>query len=218
MTEEQARNRMMDYLYDEMEPGEQAEFEAYLDDHPELREELRQMQQTRNMMEHLSLDEPSRKMVLLDADQPEENGNGRIMSRLMKFSLAAAAILLGGILLFAYANVQVGQTDRGLYLTFGGTPSALSQSVTEDDVITLMEQIRAENQAMMAALTEQVREQQNEQLDETITLLTAYYEQQRQQDLLFIAESMARFEEDTYYRFLQTDEALGEIFYALGNQ
>jgi hypothetical protein len=92
------------------------------------------------------------------------------------------------------------------------------RGITEEQVIDLLEQIRAENTVVMAALAEQSLRRQNEQLEEAMNLLTAYYQEQRRQDLLLIAEGISQLEEDTYYRFLQTDEALGDILYALSNQ
>jgi hypothetical protein len=220
MTEQEKQNRMMDYLYDEMSDAEKREFEKVLETDPELKNELEELQSTRKALDTVSLDSAELKPFSLGPDQKSASANSPKSNskfyRLMKFGMAAA-ILLAGMMTLAFSGVQFGKTSDGYYLAIGNQPESLQQGISEEDVMNLLTQIQQENTLLMAALAEQTQQQQTAQLEEALNLLTAYYDQRRQQDLLLIAEGLIQLEEDTYYRFLQTDETLGDIIYALSN-
>jgi hypothetical protein len=220
MTELEKQNRMMAYLYNEMSDTDKREFKKALDTDPELKQELEELQATRKVMGTVTLDSAGLKPFSLNPDRnsASENsfkGNTKLY-RLMKVGMAAA-ILLAGMLALAFSDVQFGKTSDGFYLTIGNHPEPVEQGISEEDVMNLLTQIQQESTLVMAALAEQTRQHQNEQFEEALALLTAYYDQRRQQDLLLIAEGLIQLEEDTYYRFLQTDETLGDIIYALSN-
>ncbi|MDX1640548.1 MAG: hypothetical protein R3220_02540, partial [Balneolaceae bacterium] len=109
--------------------------------------------------------------------------------------------------------------DQGFYLTFGEAPNPqpeiIQQGLSEEEVRDMINQIRQENSLLLASMIEQVQEQQNEQLEEAINVLTDYYDQRRQQDLRLISEGIAQLEENTYTRLRQTDQTLGDLIYAL---
>lgn len=220
MTEQEIQKRMMDYLYDEMNDREKREFEELLEAHPKLKKELEELQVTRKVMGTVSFDSVELKPFSFSPDRKPASDNSSKGStklyRLMKVGLAAA-VLLAGMMALAFSGVQFGKTSDGFYLAIGNQPKPVQQGISEEDVMDLLTQIQQENTLLMAALVEQTRQQQNEQLEEALNLLTAYYDQRRQQDLLLIAEGLTQLEEDTYYRFLQTDETLGDIIYALSN-
>jgi Tfp pilus assembly protein FimV len=220
MTEQEKQNRLMDYLYDEMNDREKREFEKFLETQPRLKKELEEMQATRKAMATVSLDSAELEPFNFNPDQTSGSENSSKGStklyRLMKVGLAAA-ILLAGMMAIAFSGVQFGKTTDGFYLTIGNQPEPVQQGISEEDVMNLLTQIQQENTLLMAAMAEQSRQQQNEQLEEALNLLTTYYDQRRQQDLLLIAEGLTQLEEDTYYRFLQTDETIGDIIYALSN-
>ncbi|TVR31298.1 MAG: hypothetical protein EA390_06620 [Balneolaceae bacterium] len=220
MTEQEKHNRMMDYLYDEMSDTEKREFEELLEADAKLKKELEELQATRKVMGTVSLDSDELKPFSLSTDRNSESENSSKgdtkLYRLMKVGMAAA-ILLAGMMALAFSGVQFGKTSDGFYLAIGNQPEPVQQGISEEDVMNLLAQIQQDNTLVMAALAEQTRQQQNEQLEEALNLLTAYYDQRRQQDLLLIAEGLTQLEEDTYYRFLQTDETLGDIIYALSN-
>lgn len=201
---------MIDYLYDEMDDIEKAEFEKFLDSRPGLKQELAELQATRGLLDEVPIDTPSHKLLYLpEKKRPRTAGA-------IKSILAAAAVLLFAVLLFAFSNVQFGQTEAGFYLTMGQQP-AVEDALNEDAVIDLMNHIREENAMLMAAMLEQSREQQNEQLEQVLIQLTNYYDLRRERDLYLIAEGLAQLEEETTYRIFQTNEALSEVIYALSN-
>lgn len=210
----------MDYLYDEMDDAEKREFEKVLETDPKFKNELEELQSTRKALDTVSLDSAELKPFRFNPDQNSASANSPKSNSkfysLMKFGMAAA-ILLAGMMILAFSGVQFGKTSDGYYLAIGSQPESVQQGISEEDVMNLLTQIQQENTLLMAALAEQTQQQQTAQLEEALNLLTAYYDQRRQQDLLLIAEGLTQLEEDTYYRFLQTDETLGDIIYALSN-
>jgi hypothetical protein len=223
MNRQEAREKLMDYLYDEMEQSEKVRFEAYLAENPDLQKELEELKGARALLSEAAQDTPqARPFVMPDSISSDDSGKSARIHRLVKTGIAAAAVLLAGVLLLAYANLQAGISENGFYLMIGSAPiqqatEPAPAGITEEQVIGLLEQIREENTLIMAAVAEQSVQRQNEQLEEALTLLTAYYQEQRRQDLLLIAEGLSQLEEDTYYRFLRTDETIGDIIYALSN-
>jgi len=211
MTEQEARQRLMDYLYDEMSEQKREEFEKHLENNPGLRDELKELRGTRSLLGEVSMDAPQQP-DLDSARQP----NSRASGSYAKTVLTAAAVLLVGVMIFAFADLQFGQTEHGYYLTFGTPPA--QESISEEAVESLVNQLQQENQLMVAAMYEQLSEQQDEQLNRAMADLAEYYEMQRERDLMLVAEGFAQLEEETTDRFIQTNEAIGDIFYALYNQ
>lgn len=218
MTEQEAKSLFMDYLYNEMESKEKQEFEQFLKQHPALAEELKELSDTRSLLQHVPLKTPSHKLVMMNPETAP--GKQWIHNQYTRAAMAIAATFLMVILSFSLIDVQFGQSGQGFFVTFGNqSPAAATeQGMNEEEVYELIEQIRAENALLLASVVEQSEEQQRLQLEQTIETLTNYYDQRRQQDLLLITEGLAQLEEETYYRFLQTDEALGDLIYALSYQ
>ncbi len=211
MTEQEARERLMDYLYDEMSEQERKEFEKHLENNPGLRDELKELKGTRSLLGKVSMEAPQQPDFNMP---PKPNSWGA--SSYVKTALAAAAALLVGVMMFAFADLQFGQTEHGYYLTFGTPPA--QESITEEAVEELVNRLQQENRLMAAAMYEQLSEQQDEQLNRAMADLAEYYEMQRERDLMLVAEGFAQLEEETTDRFIQTNEAIGDIFYALYNQ
>lgn len=225
MTEQEARNLFMDYLYDEMEEAQKQEFEQMITDNAELQAELDELQQTRKLLKKIPFEKPSSEMPVtgiakknpagLQAQKSKETGYAG--NFVLYYLLPIAAVFLATILTFSFVNLQIGTGEQGFYMQFGDVPVQNEQGISEEDLIGLLDQIRTENALLAASMIEQTQTQQTEQLEEVLSALTTYYDQRRRQDLLLIAEGLSQLEEDTYYRFLQTDETLGEIIYALSN-
>lgn len=215
----------MDYLYDEMDDNQKREFEKKLEENPELKKEYAELESTRNLIRAVPVDTPSHKLVMMapEHNQTVENksSNRNFLHRfpVLTSVLATAACLLIILMAAAYTELNIGQTDQGLYLAFGevpvSQPEPVQQGLNEEEVRDMIDQIRQENSILLASMIEQVQEQQNEQLEEAINVLTNYYDQRRQQDLRLISEGLAQLEEETYYRFRQTDQTLGDLIYAL---
>lgn len=226
MTEKEIKNLFMDYLYDEMSDAQKTEFEKKLDENPKLKKELEELESTKKLIEDVSMETPSHKLVMMapDRNQTGEDQNLTKPGFLHRYPglvtvLAAAACMLIILMGAAFMDLKFGQNDHGFYLTFGEVPAPqaepVDQGMSEQEVQDLINQIREENSLLMASMIEQVREQQNDQLEEAINVLTDYYDQRRQQDLRLISQGITQLEEDTYSRLRRTDETLGDLIYAL---
>lgn len=225
MTDKEIKNLFMDYLYDEITDKQKKEFEKNLDENPELKKEFEELKSTSELLQAVPMETPSYKLVMMapDRGQKEENesSNRNFLKRYpgLITVLAAAACLLIILMGVAFTGLNIGQTEQGFYLAFGeppvSVPPPVQQGISEEEVRELIDQIRQENSILLASMIEQVQEQQNEQLEEAINVLTDYYDQRRQQDLRLISEGLAQLEEDTYYRLRQTDQTLGDLIYAL---
>lgn len=228
MNKEEARNRLMDYLYDEMDNEEKTAFEEQLSADKELQDELDELKATRSLFSNISYEAPSGPLFQVNKESPEPErqplpdaeqraAGGASFYSLFGRGLAAAAVLLIGVLITAFAGIEFGKTESGFYLTIGERPAESQPGLSEDDVLNLVSHMREENAIMMAAMLDQAQAQQNEQLEEALNILTTYYEDRRQQDLMLISEGFNQLERDTYSRFRQTDETLGNLIYALSN-
>jgi hypothetical protein len=231
MNKEEARNRLMDYLYDEMDSDEKAVFEKLIETDEELREELAELRSTRSLFSKIQHEAPKEPLFVAREDSahplkptfesPEANNRkgrgGATFYTFLGKAAAVAAVLLIGVLFTAFAGIEFGKTDSGFYLTIGETAAEPQPALTEDDILNLVTQLREENAIMMATMLDEAQAQQNEQLEEAFNVLTNYYEERRQQDLLLISEGFNQLEQDTYSRFRQTDQTLDNLIYALSN-
>lgn len=140
-----------------------------------------------------------------------------LLNPVMKTLLAIAASLL--LILFgsSLAGVEMGQTEEGFYLTFGNPPIQTESGISEDQVLELIEQIQIDQTLLLTSLMEEGQRQQNDKLNEMIFVLADYYDDRRQQDLMMFADGLEQLEIQTHHRFNRTNEALGDLIYAISN-
>lgn len=215
MNEQEARLRLMEYLYDEMNSFEKQEFERVLKENPDLQAELDDFGGTRKLLESVPLETPAHKLVVVNDTHSSKRW---FQSNAMRTSMAIAAAMLVMVIAFSFVKLRFEISESGFAVSFGEAVAVTEEVFTEDEVIDLVQQIREENAVMLTSVIEESREQQRRQLEETVATLTSYYDRRRQQDLILISEGLAQLEEETYYRFLQTDEALDDLIYAMSYQ
>jgi hypothetical protein len=227
MTEKEAQEKLMDYLFDEMSESEKKEFEAILVMNPGLQKELRELQSTHQLLKSEPGEIPHKNLLVIPPDDKtggqlhaEPKGKSKIFYLKMGAAIAAAVLLAA--LALSFVNLQIEQTDRGLMLSFGDQPAAATQpaepQISEAEVYELISELQEENTRLLANVLEQTRIEHQQQMTDIIETLTAYYDQRRREDLILIGEGLAQFEEETYYRFLQTEEALEDLIFALSYQ
>lgn len=188
------------------------------------------MQATRNLLQEDKDEITPKKLMLIqpDADQSSNKesihstGSAKIFA--LKTLAAVAAAILVTFALFSFANLQITQTDRGTLISFGADPLPVEEPaaneafITEDEFYTMMAELQEQNNRVMATALEQTQEQHQQQMENVVQTLTTYYDRRRQQDLLLVGEGLAQLEEETYYRFLQTEEAFEDLLFALNVQ
>lgn len=225
MNNEEAQNRMMDYLYDEMNPQQKKEFEAFLQTRPELQMELEELAQTRQFLQSAPSEIPPHKLVIMPSSEKitgtppvhKESSSAWRLNQAVKTVFAVAASILIVMIGASISDLKMGITEAGFYLTFGSEPIQQTDGISEEHVYGLIEQMRNEQTLLIAGMMEQVQQHQNEQLTEVLNVLGAYYDRRREQDLMMIADGLNQLEEQTNYRLTRTNETLGSLIYALSN-
>jgi hypothetical protein len=217
----------MDYLYDELSADEKSEMESILAEDTVLKGELNELEKTRKLLQMVPDEKQQKPLVILPSENQysrKESASTHVMglpaAAVTALSIAASIL----IILFgsSLAGLQVSSNTDGFRIDFGNS-AALSESsndgnITDEDLENLVEQIRTENSLLISAMMNDLQRQQRQQLQEAIRVLNTYYEQQREEDLTIIADGMNQLQVETAYKFLQTDETIEDIIYALNNQ
>ena len=229
MNRDEARLKLIDYLYDELSADEKSDMERLIAEDSELKKELKEMEQTRNLLHFVPEEKQQKPLVFLPLEnqnslqtaEPSKRGFAGMPPAAVTALSIAASIL---IILFgsSLAGLQVTSSSEGFSVGFGEIAAVPEEDerirVTDEDLMQLAEQIRTENSLLISAMMDDLQDQQREQLQEAIQVLNTYYVQQRQEDLNIIADGMNQLQVETAYKFLQTDETIENIIYALNNQ
>lgn len=108
------QQRLMDYLYDELDAAEKQEVEQWLAENPEAQKELAALQQTRGFLAQLPSVKPAKPAPVISSSL-------RISRRwIPTISVAAAAAIL---LLLIATNVRVQVYQGGMSIAFGKAPA-----------------------------------------------------------------------------------------------
>jgi hypothetical protein len=229
MNREEARQLLMDYLYDELPADKRIEMERIIAEDSSLQDELEEMEQTRSLLQLAPEKKPQAPLIILQPGTRTESSSekkqkagfaGLPPAAVTALSIAASIL----IILFgsSLAGLQVSSGPEGFSAGFGEMAEMPDNrenvSVTDEDLMRLAEQIRTENSLLISAMMDDLQDQQREQLQEAIQVLNTYYVQQREEDLNIIADGMNQLQVETAYKFLQTDETIENIIYALNNQ
>lgn len=231
MDKNDEQSRLMDYLYDEMDPGERRTFEDALRNDPDLKQELDEMQSMQKLLQEDNTEIKPDNLFLIKPDSnPSKNVRSGSSKRGRIYTLSAIAAIAAAILLtFAvssFMNLQISHTDNGTLISFGSAPLPQETNepeqteayITEDEFYDMMNELQKRNSQVMAAALQQTREQHQQQMEDVIQTLTAYYDQRRQQDLVLVSEGLAQLEEETYYKFLETEQTIDDLIFALNVQ
>lgn len=225
MDKETARLLFMDYMYDELDPGRRTELEQYLDQHPDLREELNELGTVRSMLTHLKAEEPAEQLLMLEPDNnsaatQRSNGfTGNILSlnQYVKATLATAAMILLFFSAGALTDLNFSIGGDGFKLSFG-PQQEVQEGISPEQVQLMLDEVKRENAVLMADLLEASRQQQEEQFQRTLGTFADYINEQRYSDLQLLSSGISSLEETYYDRFRQTDQVLGEIIQTVSSQ
>lgn len=220
MNHEQARMLFMDYLYDEMDSTERIALEAYLEEHPDLQQELKELSGTAEILSFMPVDQPKEKLVIVPSGIESEKTTApvrRLNTSFRYLSGAAAAILIFfmGILV---SNLNISTTDGSLAISFGEKAEPVQQGFSPEQVEAIITQVQADNAALVNQLINTLQDEQQDQIEQSLINFASYYNEQRTKDLELISLGFDRLEESTYNRFRQTDEVLGEIIQTVNTE
>jgi hypothetical protein len=224
MNHEEARRLFMDYLYGEMDSTAKADFEQYLNDHPELRTELNELHETADLLNFMPAEQSEEDLLILP--MPEEGQSGRVLpffSRWNSLAGAAAAMLIFFFGVLA-GNVNIATDEGQLAISFG-TPETKPEVIepaeptfTVGQVEQIITQLQTDQEARMNQLLSTLQADQQQQLQATLTDFADYLNQQRNEDLRLISLGFESLEESTYDKFRRTDEVLGSLIQTVGTE
>ena len=114
------------------------------------------------------------------------------------------------VVMGALTKMNITTNDRGFQLTFGEQPP-VQTGYTAAQVELIINQVQRENAQMISEYVLATQEQQDLQFQQTLTTFAQFLEDRRESDLEQFSYSLTSLEENTYNRFRQTDQVLGEI-------
>lgn len=212
MNDQLARSLFMDYLYDEISDENREKLEHYLDQHPDLKKELDELQKTRSLLQKMPEEQPAQKLLMVEPRKRTFSqwwSDAKTLlpqSGIARTGLAIAASLVLLLFIASAAKLHISYDNEGLSLGMGYTP-VVQEGISQDQAQALLQQIRQENAAMLADFAESMQEQNQQQLQQVV----GYFEQQRINDLQLIDQGITQVHENNIYRWQQTNEYLGDL-------
>jgi len=203
---------LMDYLYDEISEKNKIKLESLLEEDPNLREELEELKKTRTLLQQMPAEHPAKEMVVVEAQKRtftewlEEAKHllPRTTAGKTGFAIAAGIALL--LFIGSIARLHVNISNTGFEMAMGYSP-AEQPAFTQDQVQTLVNRIRQENEAIMAEYAQTMYRENQDQIQQ----LVQYVNRQRLYDLELIDENLDKLQQANNYRWQRTNEFLGEV-------
>ncbi len=219
MTKDEARELFIDYMYGGLDIDTQQKLEAFVGEHPDLKEELDGLMETRQVLQQMPVENPKEQIVIMEpssAYSSFRNWMENVLSYLTprsgfgRFGVAMASFVFLFIITGSLTDMNLQMDDGKFSISFGEqTTAPVGYSVAQVEM--LINQVQAENAALVAGIVEAAQEQQESQFELTLASFAEYLDEQRTSDLQLIDYSLTNLEETTYNRFVQTDQVLGEI-------
>ncbi len=219
MNDQLARSLFMDYLYDEISDEDKTKLETYLELNPDLRNELKQLEQTRSVLQQMPDPDPAQQLLVMEPRERsfsqwwQQAKNLLPQSLLGKTAFATAAGLILFFFLGSLAQLHIGTAGSGVTISLGQNP-ATSETLSPEQADALVNQIREENAAMLSEYAEAINQQNEEQLQQVI----AYFEEQRMNDLQLVNQTLNELQQNTNYRINRTNEYLGQVLQTVSYQ
>jgi hypothetical protein len=217
MNKEEARLLIMDYMYGELEDSKEKELLNFIAKHDDLKIEFEELTETQSFLHHLPVQDPDDKLVIMEPVKNSPEGFWQnILNALTPRNAFAQAGFGIAVLAFVFivtgaiTGLNVSYTDAGVQLGFGETPPA-EKTFSAAQVEQIVQQIQRDNVALVQQVVADAQEQQNIQLEETFASFASYLESQRTTDLQLISSGLEDLKENTFTRFRQNEQVLGEI-------
>lgn len=200
-----AKIKMMDFLYEELDPSEKEQFLAHADQCAGCKAEIRELGGAGQLLRSLPGEHP-RKPVALPVSGPAAASPRKAIWKPVQYALAAVFLLL---VTASMANLQVQYDGDGFQMNMGlFQPQPQAQTgITEEQ----MHYILAEREAMLIEHFRQEQQEQEEHFTLALNEFMSAVDEQRAGDLELIAMELYRLEEQTGYQLTQTDLLLYDL-------
>ncbi len=221
MTREEAQILLMDYIYGELDEAKAQELKLFLETDSELKQEFEGLTQTRSMLQHLPVQSPAEQLVIMEPENketavPSENWWAKLSSLFIpqsgfgKTGFAMATFVFLFFVMGAFSDMNISVGEGNFKMTFGEQPP-VQTGYTAAQVEMIINQVQQENAEMINQYVLAAQEQQELQFQQTLSSFAEYLDTRRESDLELFNYSLTSLEENTYDRFRQTDQVLGEI-------
>jgi hypothetical protein len=206
---------LMDFLYDEIAHEDAQRVREHLALCSNCRAEYAALQRTSLTLRAWPDEEPGQNLVFVE-NRPSWRGavkqvlfpeRAPLWGRL-GFGLGVAVIT--ALFMSAIFNLEINYNNGQLTYRAGLAPRPVVE-LTEEAKSRLAEQIRQENQEMIARLVQAGYEQQRDELERTLVGLTSELHRQRQNDLLLVGRGIDEIRQSTDTRLQQTNRILDQL-------
>ena len=218
---EMAKERLMDYLFSELDDSNQKEMESHLKSCEECSKELEKQQQTVSLMEKWPEVEPAHRLVfanpspgfLLRLKEFWVPSNGRF--RLFVWGIRLAVVTVVVALLFLRTDVRY--ADGQLSLTIGGSSRPGDLSV-QSNLVSAFKRAQDENLYLTSQLIQASEQRQRDLILAGLSELSGKIDQQRIADLRYFGESLSRIDRKNEYNFDRTNSLLQGLVRVTGTE
>lgn len=217
MNKEKARLLIMDYMYGELDGAKKSELLDFINQHEDLKQEFKELTETQSFLHHLPVQNPVEQLVIMEPKKASSEGFWEsILNALTPRNAFAQAGFGVAVLAFVFivtgaiTGLNLSYNETGVQLGFGKV-SQTEKSFSAAQVEQIVQQIQRDNVALVQQVVADAQEQQNLQLEETFASFASYLEGQRTNDLQLISSGLEDLKENTFTRFRQNEQVLGEI-------
>jgi len=217
MNKEEARLLLMDYIYGELDDAKKSELLSFVNQHDDLKQEFEELTETQSFLHHLPVQDPAEQLVIMEPRKSIGEGFWEnILNALTPKNAFAQATFSVAVLAFVFivtgaiTGLNISYSDSGVQLGFGKVSEA-EKSFSVTQVEQIVQQIQRDNVALVQQVVTDAQEQQNIQLEQTFASFASYLEGQRTNDLQLISSGLENLKENTFTRFRQNEQVLGEI-------
>ena len=167
------KSRVMDFLYEELAPGDVKLFEAHLEECPSCAQELQDLKQTRVLLQAIPQEQAQERLVF--TSKPTRTFSEwwkdvlnilpqRTPARLA-FGLASFAVIF--LLFGSLANLEVGYTETGFQMSMGVIPRSATP-LSEEASQAILARIQSENERYIQAYLTRENERQSQAFNTTL--------------------------------------------------
>jgi len=201
------KSYIMDYLYDELDPGIRDDFLQSLENCPECLQELKEFQATRSFLQAVPEIEPSERLIFQHSASPLKARWQAIKAALPKPWWARLG-LAGGfatalLLIFAsIGNLEVSFTNDGFHARMSLLPRAHPTAPAAVD--SILATLRAEQASYLTELLRSEQVEQDQRINKILETYTEDLNRQRIEDLLLIDRGFEAFQRNTRQDLQQT--------------
>jgi hypothetical protein len=236
MNKQTARELLMDYLYGEISETGRKKLEQYLQTHPEMQQELKELQSVRSLLQKAPDIESDTKLLPVEpktrsfSEWRRQAADVLPRSGWAKAALAAAACILLLFIGVAAANLNIQSTNNGVsfHLGYGKQRAQVRTNIPKNhpsqivlakqQLETLARQMQKKNADILTEYAKKLTKKNQRQLQQ----IAAYFKQKRMNNFQQLEKAfnhyqiaLNQYQQQTNYRLLQTHQAMGQIVKAV---